>query len=48
MVELNYRFLWKAPKFSEKLIHTTILFVDLLKNMIDMFMKYLCVHHVVK
>ena len=48
MVELNYRFLWKATNFSWQLIHTTKLIVDLLRNLIDMFMKYLCVHHVVK
>ena len=30
------------------MIHTTKLNVDLLKNLIDMFMEYLCVHHVVK
>ena len=28
--------------------HTTKLNVDLLKNLIDMFMEYVCVHHVVK
>ena len=43
-----YRFLWKAPNCYEKLIKTTKLFVDLLKNLIDMLMKYLYLRHVAK
>ena len=48
MLGLNYRFLWKAPNFYEKLIKTTKLFVDLLKILIDMLMKYLYLRHVAK
>ena len=47
MLGLNsYRFLWKAPNFCKTLINTTTLFVDLLKNLIDML--YLYLHNVAK
>ena len=34
--------------FGKHLTFFSKLNVDLLKNLIDMFMEYLCVHHVVK
>ena len=44
MLGLNYRFLRKAAK----LINTTEVCVNLLKNLIDMLMKHLHLHHATK
>ena len=47
-IETNSNF----PKFSLRckgyIASNKYKFVDLFKNFIDMFMKYLCLHHVVK